>query len=428
MKKGFFLALALTFVSFQTIAASATQSSSPNWYDDTFFHGKSFTFEFIRTLGYTYEGGADIGESIATARAIKNDDINSWYRQWFATANRINDFANTMKKERDVVAAQEAYFRASNYYRAAGFYMDSPEDREKSIAAYHDSTMAFLHAIASIPYIHPVKIPYDHTTLPGYFIESSVKTAPLLIVTTGFDGTGEELYYEVGMAAHVRGYNCLIFEGPGQGEALRQQHLYFRSDWENVVTPVINYAETLPNIDKNKIALMGVSMGGYFAPRAAAFDPRIKALIADGAIYDYGATIYNSMPQTLTGLVMTNPNEFNHMIELSMKKSIETRWFFDNAMWAFHVKTPTEVMLVVKPYTLRNVIDKIKCPTLVVNSESDMFAKTQAKQFYDQLQTTKKYLLFTKEEAAQAHVQAGATAISNEKIFHWLNGVFNFHG
>lgn len=260
----------------------------------------------------------------------------------------------------------------------------------------------------------------------GYYIQASTKNAPLLIVTTGFDGTAEELYFEIGIAAHARGYNCLIFDGPGQGEALRQQHLYFRYDWEKVVTPVINYAEHLPGVDKNKIALMGISVGGYLAPRAAAFDPRIKALIANGGIYDYAASIYDSMPSQLIGLITSNPQEFNQIIKAQMQKNTKINWFFANGMWAFDAKTPANLLLAIKPYTLKGVVNKIKCPTLVVDSEADIFMKDQAKQLYDHLQAPKKYVLFTRKQAAQAHVQAGATAISNEIIFNWLDKVFDF--
>lgn len=426
----FFLVL---FVENAVMAASPVQTpkkevitvKSPlNWYDHLFFQSKSFTFEFIRALGYAYSGGADVGETIATARKIEDRNINSWYQQWLATANRINALGGQLQQSGDTVGAREAYFRASNYYRAAGFYMDSLNDRSKSIATYQQSKTAFLKAIASIPYIHAVKIPYEKTTLPGYFIQSTQKNAPLLIVMTGFDGTGEELYFEVGVAAHARNYNCLIFEGPGQGEVLRQQHLYFRYDWEKVVTPVVNFAEHLPDINKNKIALMGISMGGYLAPRAAAFEPRIHALIANGATYDYSASIYHDLPQQLLTLVTKDPSAFNHVIASLMKKNIELQWFFENGMWTFHVKTPAELMQVIKPYTLKGVAHKITCPTLIVDSEGDMFSKSQAKQLYDHLHSPKKYLVFTRKEAAQAHVQVAAIAVSNALIFHWLDQVF----
>ena len=405
--------------------AFAILQAPSNWYDQFMFKDPSFTFEFIRALGYTYEKGADIGESISTAKKITDGDVNSWYQAWTDIAKRIENVAKVAQDKGDIVTAREAFFRASNYYRSAGFYMDSVANRPKSIASYNQSVTTFTKAIASLPYIAVVKIPYEKTTLPGYLIRSDIANAPLVIVNTGFDGTGEELYFEVGSALHARGYNCLIVEGPGQGSVLRKQNLPFRPDWEKVVTPIVNFVETLPDINKNKIALMGISMGGYLAPRAAAFEPRIKALIANGGVYDMSATIYKTLPQNILELIDKNPAAFNKIINVEMQKNITARWFYENAMWVFHANSPVEVMKKIKAYTLKDVVKNIKMPTLIVDSEADMFMQGQAKILYDLLLGPKTYLLFTQKEAAQSHCQVGATAISNELIFDWLDKTFS---
>ena len=101
--------------------------------------------------------------------------------------------------------------------------------------------------------------------------KSSSKPRPTLIAHGGFDSTLEELYTSAVAPAIERGYNCLTFEGPGQGGVIRKQKIPFRPDWEKVVTPVVDYALTnrAKEIDPNRIALMGISMGGYLAARAA---------------------------------------------------------------------------------------------------------------------------------------------------------------
>ena len=139
------------------------------------------------------------------------------------------------------------------------------------------------------------RIPYEQgTTLPGYFYHYSKKDSaynnedrktsgkepekklsrPVFIAHGGFDSTLEELYFSAAAPALERGYNCLTFEGPGQGGVIRKLGIPFRYDWEKVVTPVIDYAISRKEefgIDVNRIALMGMSMGGYLAARAAAF-------------------------------------------------------------------------------------------------------------------------------------------------------------
>jgi esterase/lipase len=397
-----------------------------NWYDDFIFRDPDFAFEFIRTLGYASAGAADLGECVSTARNITDGNIYSWYQQWLYTANRLNNFAASMQAQGDFNSAREAYFRASNYYRTAGLFMVAERDRPKSISAYAMSKQTFLKGISYLPYVKSIKIPYENTTLPGYIVQSTQKNAPLLIVHSGFDGTAEELYFEVGVAAHERGYNVLLFEGPGQGEVIRQQNLPFRPDWEKVVTPVINYALTLPNIDKNKIALMGISMGGYLAARACAFDTRIKACIVNGGIYDVSENTYKSIPANLLALLQSNPGKFNTIMYGQMKKSLITQWFFNNAMWTFAAKSPAEVMKKIKLYSLESVVDKIKSPMLVIDSEADMFYKGQPEQLYGLLKSPKMLLQFTRQEAAQAHCQMGANAISNELIFKWLNKTLKF--
>ena len=96
-----------------------------------------------------------------------------------------------------------------------------------------------------------------------------------------------QLYTSAAAPALERGYNCLTFEGPGQGGVIRKQNIPFRYDWEKVITPVLDYAFSRDKtVDPNRIALMGISMGGYLAARAAAFEDRIAACVLYNGVYD----------------------------------------------------------------------------------------------------------------------------------------------
>jgi dienelactone hydrolase len=305
--------------------------------------------------------------------------------------------------------------------------MHSAFNIQKALGSWRRSKESFLKGIASLANIELIRIPYEQTTLTGYFLKtknSKKKKPPLLIVHTGFDGTAEELYFGVGVAAMKRGYNCLIFEGPGQGAVIRMQKIPYRYDWEKVVTPVIDYALTRRDVSKRAIALMGISMGGYLAPRAAAFEPRIKACIANGGIFDLTESFYKPFPSEIIELLQSDPEQFNAAIEEIKKESTEIRWFFDNGMFTFDAASPAELMLKIKGYTLEGVAEKIKCQMLVIDSEADMFFSGQPQELYKALTCPKEYILFTRQQAAQAHCQMGATAISNEIIFNWLDKVF----
>src|SRR5262249_46269828 len=143
-----------------------------------------------------------------------------------------------------------------------------------------------------------VRIPYEGTTLPGYFyrVDESGVPRPTLLSLGGFDSTGEELYFFAAGAALQRGYNVLTFEGPGQGEPLRVQGLRARPDYEVPVRAAVDYLLTRPEVDPERIALMGSSLGGYYAPRAAAFEPRVKALISHGVFFDWWASQTKTKP------------------------------------------------------------------------------------------------------------------------------------
>lgn len=270
-------------------------------------------------------------------------------------------------------------------------------------------------------------IPYKDTTLPAIFYKPDRSSTPraTLIYQTGFDGTMEELYPGAS-AANRRGLNCLTFEGPGQGRVIREQGLPFRHDWEKVVTPVVDYVLSRADVDPERVALMGVSMGGYMAPRAAAFEYRLAACIANGGVFDFmGGRIPPGMTrQQFQDYLESNLEEVNRGMEEMMKQNTEMRWAIANGMFTFKASSPADWMLKALRYELSGVADKIRCPTLVIDSEEDAFFKGQAKPLYDALTCPKTFMLFTRKEGAEDHCQVGTPLLSQQKIFDWLQEVF----
>jgi predicted alpha/beta-fold hydrolase len=393
------------------------------------FKNPQYSFQLLRVLGAAPYGGSDIGECLSTANRIKEGDNESWYTEWYTTAKRLEDAADTYMSQGHRVSAREAYFRASNYFRTAEFFLRSNTDDLRILETWRKSRDCFRKAAQlSDTQIKPVNIPYEETTLPGYFclVDNSEIKRPLLIIQTGFDGTGEELYFGQALAALERGYNCLIFEGPGQGGVIREQGLPFRYDWEKVVTPVVDFALKQPEVAPDKLALMGISFGGYLAPRAVAFEHRIKACIANGGVYDFYDNVFKKIPENMEKMLSHTKasEEFNREIFEAMKTDITVGWFFGNGMWVFGAKSPSELIAMLKPYTMKNVADKITCHMLVVDSEKDMDMPGQAKQLYDALKCPKDFMLFTVEEGAEEHCQVGAAMISNERILNWLDDIF----
>ena len=266
------------------------------------FKSHQYSFQCLRTMGYASTGGADIGECLTTAYRITEGDNESWYTEWLHTSKRLEKTAKRFFAKGHTKSAKEAYFRASNYYRTAEFFLHDNPDDPRILKTWGKSRACFLKAATLSEHpIKPVRIPFEETTLPGYLclVDNSSMKRPLLIIHSGFDGTAEELYFEIGALAVERGFNCLLFEGPGQGEVIRKQKIPFRPNWESVVTPVVDFALTLPEVDPENIGLIGFSFGGYLAPRAVAFEHRIKVCVANGGVYDfYDNSIKKSPPGT----------------------------------------------------------------------------------------------------------------------------------
>lgn len=396
------------------------------------FQDPTFSSQLLRTIGATYYKGADIGECLSTAYRIKEGDFESWYTEWLKTAKRVHKYADDCLAANRKVSAREAYLRASNYYRAAEFLLISPED-PRIQTTWGSSKECFSNAGKLFsPPIESIEIPYEGTTLPGHFYRlnenSNNDTAtppprPTLIAHGGFDSILEELYTFAAAPALERGYNCLTFEGPGQGGVIRKQKIPFRYDWEKVITPVIDYALTRDrDIDPNKIALMGISMGGYLAARAAAFENRISACILYNGVYDGYDAFASGFPQSLrTAVENGNANAVNTVIDILSDIDANLRFNMKHGMWTTGINSPFELIQGSKKFTVKNIAQKIKCPTLVLEAEKDDSFPGQPRMVYDALTCPKKYILFTSEEGAEEHCQSGAPAISNQRIFDWLD-------
>jgi len=389
-----------------------------------YFDDREFDFQLLRMLGSTVAGAADIGECLATAQRIKEGDFEGWYTEWNKTATRIHAAADESMKNGHRVSAREAYLRASNYYRCAEFYLHGNRDDPRIPELSGKSMDCFRKVVELSPLdIETVEIPYEKTVLPGYVYRpgGKKKRRPTLILMTGFDGTQEE-FYSSGAAATARGFNLVTFEGPGQGRVIHEQGLPFRPDWENVVTPVVDFLMTLDDVDPKKIALEGLSFGGYLAPRAAAFEHRLAACIANGGVFDFiGSRVPPGMTrEQMVGMMRDYPEESNESMKKMMDEKVEMRWSIEHGMYVFKVTSPAEWFVKASEYTMEGVADKVECPTLVIDGENEFSFTGEAKKLYDALVCPRAWMFFTEEEGAGDHCQVAAQALSGQRVFDWL--------
>ncbi|MGW7380518.1 alpha/beta hydrolase family protein [Streptomyces sp. NPDC054794] len=389
-----------------------------------------FWYESLRSMSHIAYGGADFGEVVSTAERITEGDYDSWYVEWLATADRVSQEAGKALAAGHQVSARDGFLRASNYYRSAEFFLHGQPCDPRHDQAYDRSVECFRAAVAlyTTPRIEPVRIPYEDTTLPGYLyrVDDSGTPRPTLIMHNGFDGTAEELHFFGAMAGVERGYTVLVFDGPGMPGPRHHEDLVFRPDWENVITPVVDFAETLPEVDNSRIALLGISMGGILAPRAAAFEHRLAALIAVDGLYDLGQTSVRNIPGTRRQaeqlLRAKDAPELDATFEQIMTSDPIARWAINHGMYVMGVDTPRAFNASYLDYTLADgIAEQIQCPTLVCDATEDMFFKGQPEQLYAHLTCPKTLMVFTAEEGAGAHCHPGAMRLSQARIYDWLD-------
>ena len=384
----------------------------------------AFDYEFLRGISTMRTGGAELGECLETISNVHDRDFDSWVGEWERTAQRAENEGASYIAKGLKAAARNAFLRASNYYRMAAFYSHYREERhdlltEKSVERFHQAVK-----LMETP-IECLDIDFEGAKLPAYFISGGEWTSkrPTLIALGGFDSTVEELYHLIGAAAAEYGWNCLIFEGPGQWSALiRNPGLVFRPDYERPVKAVIDYALSRPDVDGEKLALIGYSFGGYFAPRAAAFEPRIKACIANSLLFDFEeGGVQSFIPPSGDAM-----DAADSMFSKSSRDTEALRWFIGHAQWTMGIERPQDLLTAAKSYTLKGLERRIKCPLLTLLGEEEIAGAghkfvSDTINFVNNLDCDRTIHVFTKLEGAGSHCQMGGVSLAQAVIFDWLN-------
>ncbi len=406
------------------------------------FQNETFNFEFLLKLGGTFEQAADIGECFAAASNITDGDYASWCDAWVELGDRLKAIGDASDAAGARISAREAYLRASAYYASATWLSlgtDSPERLVTNWEMHRDCLDAFL-ARLDVP-AEMVEIPYEDTTLPGYLlrVDDSGAARPWIILNNGSDGSDTDMWTFGAAAALRRGYNVLIFDGPGQNAALFRQNLYFRPDWEAVITPVVDFLLTMPDVDAERIALSGVSQAGYWVPRAVAFEHRIAAAVADPGVFDVGTSWRANFPpefdEVLQQLYAAEGDELaaitqgiDSMIEEEAATSPELAFTVAFRTYPYGTDSVAELLRLLRDYTLDGVLDGVTCPVLVTDPEGESFWPGQSDQVYEALpEGTGTIARFTAAEGADLHCEPKAMGRRSQVIFDWLDDVLDHH-
>lgn len=396
-----------------------------------FFDNASFDFDFKLTLGAAYYRCADVGECLVTAGRIEDGDFDSWFDEWMNTADRACAIGKTAEAHGHRESARDAYLRASKYYATAFAYVLGTRDASRSLPTWRTHRACFDRAIDlwHTP-VEKVAIPYEGGALEGYWLapDQGHVHRPLVILNNGSDGAVTDMVAGA-IAAIERDYHALIFDGPGQGQALYEQHLPFRHDWEKVITPVVDFALARPDVDPSRIALLGVSQAGYWVPRAAAFEHRIAAAVADPGVYRLWTNWFDGLPEELQHLFECRDRErFDEFMQQGLQDAPpELRFALRKRTKPFLRRSLYDLLTDVRRYDLSDVAYQIECPMLVTDPDGEQFWPGQSRQLFDALPGPKSLLRFTTAEGADSHCEPLAPALRNQRIFDWLDAELSVH-
>jgi dipeptidyl aminopeptidase/acylaminoacyl peptidase len=353
-------------------------------------------------------GGADLGEIYKVSSALKPDTGNNaaWFEQWSAMARKVAALGDAAAAKGYKQTAAGAYLRAAVYYQAGERLLQPrTEESQKAYATAVELFKKGMGEMAAVS-IEAVEVPFEGgKSLPAYFVKSrNAGSAPLptVVFFDGLDITKELQFFHGVPELAKRGLAVLIVDIPGTGESIRFRGMPARYDTNVAGTAAVNYLETRADVDKDRIGIMAISLGGYYSARSAAFEPRFKACVSWGAIWDYHEV-------------------WKRRIDKAFQGSLSVPG--DHIMWVLGVSSLDAALEKLKDWHMAGVAEKIKCPYLVTHGERDAQIPIEdAKALFNAVGSIDKTLkVFTVEEGGYEHCQGDNITLGITYIADWFS-------
>jgi hypothetical protein len=382
----------------------------------------------VRALMFALDRGADFGECMTTVGRVPDGDVDGWHREWVATGDRIAAIGDASAAAGYPVSARGVLPRLqllscllSPALRRAD---RSPAGRRLRSGDGDISEGCRVER-------HPHRggrdsLRGDHSARVLRHRGRFRRPRPTIVHTNGYDSTIQEMYFAHAPAAIRRGYNVLLYDGPGQGRNLIKDGIHIRPDWENVVRPVIDYALTRPEIDRDRIVLAGWSFGGFLAPRVASFEHRIAALVADPGQWDEREAFLRALPLTdeqKAAFPNIDPallDPFDAWLNGPDAPPMLHWVFIQRGLWANGVDNLYDYIVDMPRYEFSPVAKNIACPTFVAQAMDDPIADFAPK-LYEAITQPKVLVPFTAAEGASMHTEALARTLYEQRMFDWLD-------
>ncbi len=311
------------------------------------------------SVNLSIEMGAKVGEiqemcgPLTEAADAKDAEGTAAFRQtWVTMAEKLIGLGDEDLELGRKISAGEKYLRASNYMITAERLLAHGSDGR--IALYERFQSYFSKGLElSGNKAELVEIPYGDSFLTGLFFpaEGVEGSQPVLVQLNGLDST-KEMKFMVGLPKWLakRGVASLVVDQPGTGDALRMRNMTARFDSEHWASKIVDYLETRADIDPNRIGCEGVSLGGYYCPRAVAFEPRFAMGVVWGANHDWRD-------------VQKRRKE--------AEGDFPVPHYWSHVRWVFGAQTDEEFMEKAEDMHLHGVLDRIKVPFLVTHGKHD---------------------------------------------------------
>ena len=337
--------------------------------------------------------------------ASKKDDNRAqevWCESWRTIGHRVETIAGVDEKAGRTLSAGRKFLRAAVYYLEADRMLPIHDPRK--IESYKQGLALFKKgAQLSKEPVEWVEIPFRGKSMPALFSTPPGNVRrPCMVHFDGFDMLKEFLYIMNAETFRRRGISVLVVDHPGVGEALRLRGMIGGPDTETPAAACVDYLEKRREVDSQRIGIIAQSLGGYYGPRAAAFEKRFKCCIAHGAMWDFGEGIRKRL-QGKGG-----------------EKSVG-KWE-DQLMMVFGKNTLDEAVKVAQQLNLEGIADKITCPLLVIHGENDRQVPLAhaRKTIEAAVHSPKKELkIFTPAEGGAEHVQIDNRTLGVDYAADW---------
>lgn len=365
-------------------------------------------------IGGAPSGGGEIDEINRVGLRLRSraGDDGAWFEEWAAQAQLLETTGDERASTGHRTSAARYLFRAAHYYHVGERFVQPKT--EASQAAYMRGVEAFRRAARYVrhPRIEHVEVPYEGTSLPGVIVHADpvagrADKGPVMLFLDGFDVTKEIQYFRGIPDLASRGISCLLLDGPGNGEAIRFRGLTLHHETERHAGAAYDYLASRAEFDPARIGIMALSLGGYYAARAASMDHRFACCISWGPEWDY----HTKWKQRLA------------RIERGENLSLSVPW--EHLLWVFGVKTQEEAFTRLEGFKLDGVIQKMRCPYLLLHGEGDQQAPLEHAQKMIAAAGSKNKTLkvFTRDEGGYHHCQVDNTSIGTAYMWDWLEDV-----